>query len=129
MGAVFPKVKVYLFLSVICILINLCVFMTVLISTGVSDSSYIGTNNKELSVDVDNNANLTVGTLAVSTGSAFLPFASIVSLVVYFGDTLPTEVTIFTGLILGIISAIQITLLSLIIINYFPKILGSGFDV
>lgn len=124
-----PKVKMYLFLSIICLLINFCVFATALINIPTSnvDDFYV-TDDKEVNVDDSNVLNTTITGLGLSAGFSFVPFFSVVSLVFYF-PSLPDLVTVFTSIIFVIIGAVQVFLLAMIILNIAPKVLGSGFDV
>lgn len=132
MGAVLPKFKNYLWLSIICLLINMCVFCTVIIADSTADvDNFLDSSEDDdvtLSRDVPDEYNATIQNFALSTGGSFIPFFSLISLS-FLGDSLPLIITVFVGVIIGIISAVQIFLLSIIILNLAPKVLGSGFDV
>ena len=121
-----PKAKMYIFVSIICLLVNTCAFVSALIDTPTTDieSGFLSYT------DTDEPENLTseLVTYGVSSGLSFLPFASIVSLVL-LGYDLPTIVTVFSSMILGVIGAVQLFLIAVIVLNLLPKVLGSGFDV
>ena len=128
MAGVMPKIGLYLFLSMICLMINLSVFFTVVIADEnqsidgfMGESTYTG--DDLLIKDESATSNI-----AFATGGSFVPFVSLVSIAM-LGDKLPDEMTVITGLVIGIIGAVQIFLLMVIILNLAPKILGSGFDV
>jgi len=126
MTSVMPKVKLYFFLSIIVLLINLSVFGVSLLNASPSIESYTGTDPVGFTGDIPEDANATVRNFVLSSSSAFIPFFSIVSLLIL---DLPDELTVFTGIVLGVISAFQIFLLVVIALNMLPKVLGSGFDV
>ena len=129
MAGVMPKIGLYLFLSMICLMINLSVFFTVVIaSENQNIEGFMGEatyNEDDLLIEDDS---ASIGGFAFSTGGSFVPFVSLISIAL-LGDSLPIEMTVITGLVIGIIGAVQIFLLMVIILNLAPKILGSGFDV
>lgn len=130
MAGVMPKIKTYLLISLFCLLINLCVFTVALIDTPTTDvNDFVGGDVYDIDRDrPSDEENVSMMNLGLATGSSFVPFFSIVSSLVN-GEGLPAEVFIFTGIVLAIIGAYQVLLISAIILNYLPKILGSGWDV
>ena len=132
MGSVLPKFKTYLWLSIICLLINISVFVTVVIADNTADIDNFldSTADDDVTLvrDTPGDYNATIENFALSTGGSFIPFFSLISLAL-LGGGLPLILTTFTGLIIGIIGAVQVFLLSIIILNLAPKVLGSGFDV
>ena len=129
MAGVMPKIGLYLFLSLICLMINLSFFFTAMIvDENQNIDSFMGEatyKEDELLIESDD-ADIT--NFAFATGGSFVPFVSLIPIAIS-GETLPPEVTVITGLVVGIISAVQIFLLLVIVLNLAPKILGSGFDV
>jgi len=126
MGAVFPKIKVYVFLSIICLLINISACCIALADT-TEYGSYLESEDITVEdVTDDEKVNVTMLNFGFAAGSSFVPFFSIVGLLFLGID--PVTFTII-GIILSIIGALQILLLTLIILNFMPKVLGSGFDV
>ena len=127
MGSVLPKVKTYFFISIICLLINVAVLMTAVISAGQTTSEYLGYDQANVgNKEAPNFENVTALSIGASTAGSFVPFFSLVSFL--FLD-LPVEFTVISALIVTIIGVFQVFLLAIIIITMFPKILGSGFDV
>ena len=127
MGSVLPKVKTYFFISIICLLINVAVLMTAVISAGQTTSEYLGYDQANVgNEETPEYENVTALSIASSTAGSFVPFFSLISFL--FLD-LPIEFTVISALIITIIGAFQVFLLAIIIITMFPKILGSGFDV
>ena len=127
MGSVLPKVKTYFFISIICLLINVAVLMTAVISADTITSEYLeydqaNVGNKE-APDFENVTALSIG---ASTAGSFVPFFSLVG---FLDLDLPFEFTVISALIVTIIGIFQVFLLAIIIINMFPKILSSGWDV
>ena len=129
MAGVMPKIGLYLFLSMICLMINLSVFFTVIINDSnqniegfMGESTY---TDQDLLIEDDS---ADIGNFAFATGGSFVPFVSLISIAL-LGEGLPVEMTVITALVIGIIGAVQIFLLVVIILNLAPKILGSGFDV
>ena len=129
MAGVMPKIGLYLFLSIICLMINLSVFFTVVIAG--ENQAIEGFMGETTYTDEDlltDNEDADLGTFAFATGGSFVPFVSLISIAL-LGESLPVEMTVITGLVIGIIGAVQIFLLLVIVLNMVPKFLGSGFDV
>ena len=129
MAGVLPKVKTYFFLSVICLLINFSVLFVSLINAEETNiDNFLGeAEYKDDNILIkDDSAELK--DFVFSGGTSFVPFFSLVPLT-YISDGLPDEMTVITGIVISIIGAFQIFLLSIIILNMIPKLVGSGFDV
>ena len=129
MAGVMPKIGLYLFLSMICLMINLSIFFTaMIIDENQNIDSFMGESTyKEDDLLIEDDS-ADIGNFAFATGGSFVPFVSLISIAL-LGDSLPIEMTVITGLVIGIIGAVQIFLLLVIVLNLAPKILGSGFDV
>ena len=128
MAGVMPKIGLYLFLSLICLMINLSFFFTAMI---VDENQDIGSFMGEATYKEDDlliKDESATSNIAFATGGSFVPFVGLISIAL-LGDSLPFEMTVITGLFIGIIGAVQIFLLVVIVLNLAPKILGSGFDV
>lgn len=95
MSDILPKVKMYLFLTLILVLINIAVFIA-------KQSSNIGE-------------------IAISIGTSFIPFAGLISLLV-FPSGLPVEFIAIAGTIISIFSGVVTYLLIEIIINHMPLV-------
>ena len=125
MGAVFPKVKIYVFLSIICLLINISACCVALADND-EYSSYLEYEDIDVKEIEPTEVNVTLANFGFAAGSSFVPFFSIVSLLFLGIDTVSFTII---AIVLAIIGALQILLLSLIVLNFLPKVLGSGFDV
>ena len=127
MASVLPKVKLYFFISIICLLLNVAVLMTAVISADATTSKYLEYDQANVGTkkapDFENVTALSIG---ASTAGSFIPFFSLVSFL--FLD-LPVEFSVISALIITIIGVFQVFLLAIIIINMFPNILGSGWNV
>lgn len=97
MADVTPKIKTYLFISLICLLINLGVYITSLVSS-------------------PNNA---LNGFILSTMTSFLPFFDIVSMAFL---NLPSDIFIMMGIILGIFGFLKAYFLVVIIANFIPLV-------
>lgn len=124
MGAVFPKVKIYVFLSIICLLINISACVVAL-ADDEEYNSYFESEDTSFSDDI-NETDVSALNFGFSAGSSFVPFFSIVGLAFLGLDDISF---LFIGIILAIIGSLQLLLLILIGLNLVPKVLGSGFDV
>lgn len=93
MADILPKIKLYLFMTAMLVLINMGVF----VSKQTTD----------------------VLTMIASIGTSFIPFAGLVTLLV-FPSGLPVEFLAFAGLIIGVFSGITAYMLGNIIANYIP---------
>ena len=123
-----PKIGLYLFLSMICLMINLSFFFTAMIADENQNiEGFMGeaTYKEDDLLIVDDTA---TSNIAFATGGSFVPFVSLIPIAIS-GESLPGEVTVITGLVVGIIGAVQVFLLIVIVLNLAPKFLGSGFDV
>lgn len=94
-----PKLRLYLFTSIIAIFLNIFFSIYLMI------------------------LNNTFGLLSLLTGfgTSFIPFFSTISLVFTFGS-IPVEVIALWGIITTIISIIQAYLIATIILNYLPLV-------
>ena len=129
MAGVMPKIGLYLFLSLICLMINLSVFFTIMINDENQNiDSFMGESIYKDQDLLTENEDADLGNFAFATGGSFVPFFSLIPIAT-LGEGLPIEMLVITGLVIGIISALQIFLLLVIVLNLAPKILGSGFDV
>lgn len=128
MAGVLPKVKMFLFLSIICLIINICVCCVAMFNQNVEYTEYISNKiDYEYGGEIpDSGNNVTFANFALATGGAFIPYFSIVNLAVL---NLDVSISVIIGLILGIIGTLQLFLLITIVLNMIPKIIGSGFDV
>jgi hypothetical protein len=95
MSDILPKVKMYLFLTLILVLINISLFIAKQ-STSITD-------------------------LVATIGTSFIPFAGLISLLV-FPSGLPVEFIAFAVVIISIFSGIITYLLIEIILNHLPLI-------
>ena len=93
MADVLPKLKMFLFFSVIQIFINLGVNLI--------------------------DPNFSIISLISGSGISFIPFASIVGIAL---TGVPTEVKIFVGLFTGLITAIQTYLIVEVILSHLPLV-------
>lgn len=95
MSDILPKVKMYLFLTFILVLINISLFIAKQ-STNISD-------------------------MIITIGTSFIPFAGLLILLI-FPSGLPVEFIAFAGVVIGIFSGIITYLLAEIILNHMPLI-------
>ena len=98
MADILPKLKFFIFLSVMTLFINLAIFITKMVST-------------PNSIDV-------LGLIGC-IGGAFIPFTSLIGLI---STGFPPEAIAFFALIIGIASGLQIWMLTIIVANYIPFI-------
>ena len=99
MASVLPKVKTYFFISIICLLINVAVLMTAVISADATPENYLGYDQATVgNEEAPEYENVTALSMASSTAGSFVPFFSLVSLL--FLD-LPVEFTVISALIIA----------------------------
>jgi hypothetical protein len=127
-GKVLPKLKIFLFLSFICMIINIGVCIVAFADTSSENVDYfISTDNYDYQGNIeDEGTNISVFNFVGGMGTSFIPFASIVS-VSFLGLDWVTYT--FAILIIGIIGALQAFMLVLIGLCFVPNVLGSGMDV
>jgi len=103
MSDVLPKIKLYLFISIIQLIVN----FAVLIVTMASDSS--------INVNM-----LVLGSSEV--GGAFVPFISLIPLAVI---GFPVELTAIIGIVTGIFSVLQALIIFLLVLQMVSNLLWS----
>ena len=130
MGAVLPKISLYLFLSVICLLINFAVLVTIITMQGsaVETDNFLGYNSYDFTNQIPDDINVTISDFAFTGGFSFVPFFSLVPITMMEID-IPLAFTMIHALIIVILGSFQAFLLTIIVLNMMPKILNSGFDV
>ena len=98
MADILPKIKFFVFLSIMTLFINLGIFVSKMI----------------------NNINsLDILGLIGCIGGAFIPFTSLIGLL---STGFPPEAVAFFALIIGISAGFQLWMLTVIIANYIPLI-------
>ena len=104
MASVLPKIKMYFFISMICLLINMSVFFTTLIQNDAQPDNFLSEYSYQEGEQLYQNESEenTLSKFAGATGGSFIPFFGLVNLI--FGNTeLPSEVTVITTIIITII--------------------------
>jgi len=127
-GSVLPKFKIFMFLSILCMLINWGACLVGMASDSVDRYDYLeNTDNYDYQGNLQNESvNITAVDFATTGGTSFIPFASILSLsFVDIDDT----VFIPVAVVVAIIGALQVFLLVLIGLCFVPNVLGSGMEV
>jgi hypothetical protein len=114
---VMSKVKVFIFLSSISLLINLSIF-------GVSALSHdISLNTIDTSEsDIDTTGNYSVGTIgnvAVAAGTSFIPFVDLINIATLDLSSIPL-VLVFYSLITVILGALKVFIIATVILNLLP---------
>jgi hypothetical protein len=94
MSDITPKFKLYLFISIIAMIISIGCSLTTMIYNNSFD----------------------IGLLLVGLGASFIPFVSTISIILSSND-IPTEVIAFLGIITTIISIIQTFLIAMFILQ------------
>lgn len=119
MADVVPKIKLYIFLSISVILLNLSVICV----QGLQNS----TVNFNPEYDTYGNAILHNDTTdyVVEIGAllptGFLPFSSLIVNAIYFQDAFPMNIII--GVVVGIISAIQVFIIAMVVLSLASNLL------
>ena len=118
MGDVTPKIRLYIFLSVMVLLLNVSV---IVVDAWTEGTTITEIEQTEEDIDIDyeesNFTEFIVKTTALTTTS-FLPFTSVIVSAVYFADVFP--INLIVGFVVVIISSIQVYLLIAIILNHLP---------
>lgn len=118
MGDVINKTKFFIFLGIICLLINLCACCVAYMQSEQNINEYISQNpDYIISGDIPPNNNVTISNFALSSGTSFVPFFSIISLL-FLG--LDTMTMLFIGIIIAIIGALQLFIIITIVLNMLP---------
>jgi hypothetical protein len=97
MSDILPKLKLYMFLC----------FLNVLVSLGFS----LAKMGYEQKTDITG--------LLTSLGTAFIPFASLIQMI-FTGMSVPPEALLFIGIFTGVISGVQTYIILMMVINVLP---------
>jgi hypothetical protein len=116
MASIIPKLKLFIFLSMISLLINISACCVAYISSEPVLTDFTQTSNENLDI-IPENSNITATNFLVATGTSFIPFVDIISLAFLNLDFITS---IFIGLILGLLGAIKLVLIASIIASYIP---------
>jgi hypothetical protein len=118
MGDTITKTRFFVFLSLICLVINLIVCGVAYLKNEQDISTYFATSHDvNMSGVVPPNNNVTIANFGYATGSSFVPFISIINLA-FLGLDLITNAIIV--IILGVIGALQLFCLVTIALNMLP---------
>ena len=124
-GAVLPKLSIFLFLSIICMLVNIsaCVYASSLDYMQMDEYDFEGNiedSSEKLGTDI------TVSNYVGGVATSFIPFASIIN-VAFLG--IDATIFYFITTIITIIGGLQALMIALIVLCFLPNVLGSGVDV
>lgn len=98
MSDILPKLRTFIFITVIMVLINMAIFVC--------------------------RQTIDIGTFIASIGTSFIPFVSLIVLFV-FPSGLPIEFLAFVGVIVGILSSIQVVLIAMFILQTVSNLVWS----
>lgn len=120
MASVIPKIKMFLFISFIALLINISACAVAYLNSEQSMTDYTSFTDEEIKTyEAKDDTNISVSNFAFATGTSFLPFIDIINLA-FLGLDLVTSIII--GIIVGIIGALKLFLLVNIALGYVPFI-------
>ena len=127
-GKVLPKLKVFFFLSVLCMIINIGVCIVAFADSNTANTDYyLGTDSYQYQDNIESEGtNVTALNFIGGTATSFIPFASIISVAFL---NLDTTIFILISFIIVVIGALQLLMLVLIGLCFVPNVLGSGVDV
>ena len=117
MGDVISKTKFFIFLSVICLLVNIVVCSLAYLQNEQDINEYTKATNYKMSGNIPPNNNITISNFASSTITSFVPYFSIINLA-FLGLDLVTNTLV--GIIITIIGTLQLFLIVTIILNMLP---------
>lgn len=101
MSDILPKVKGYIFVSIISLIINIGIILVHIIQVNSIDLS-------------------TIGFTLAGMGSSFIPFVSMLPLTTL---DIPTEILLLLGLFTGIISAYQLILMAMMLLQIIANVI------
>ncbi len=120
MSDVVSKTKFFIFLSIICLLINLAVCSMAYLQSEQDINKYmLHEDDPLIEGDIPVNTNVTLTNFAIATGTSFVPYFSIVS-VLLLGENLDFLSMLFINLIIAIIGTLQLWLIIVIALNMLP---------
>lgn len=103
MSDVLPKIKLYLFISVIQLIMNLAVFVVTWASSTTGNINMLVLGSSEV-------------------GGAFIPFISLIPLAVI---GFPVELSLIIGIVTGIFSALQTIIIFLLVLQMVSNLIWS----
>lgn len=122
MADVVPKIKLYIFLSICVILLNLSVII-VQGFTEVTQDIKIEQETTDININTKNVSKHSDYVIEIATllPTGFLPFSSIIVNALFFQNAFPMNIII--GLIVGIISAIQLFIIIMVVLSLASNLL------
>jgi hypothetical protein len=122
MSGVTPKIKLFLFISIICLLINLSICLVALANNSQNINDYTSSTDININtVESNGTQNVTANNFVIASATSFLPFVDLVNI----GLLLPNLDTMFlviVTIINVIFGAIKLFLIVVIITNFIPFI-------
>jgi hypothetical protein len=118
MADITPKLKLFLFISLLSLLINFCACAVAMIDTNPNINEYGKTTDTEIiSGTYQDNTNISITNFALATATSFVPFVDLVNLA--FLD-LDIFTLLIIGIIVGIVGALKLLLIIAMTTNLLP---------
>lgn len=119
MSETMPKLKWFLFLSFIAILINLSACCVALVNSNQNLEEYVIFQDEEITTYTTEppKTNITVSNFIVATATSFIPFVDIINLAFL---NLDIVTTVILGIIILLIGAIKSIILFDIVVGHLP---------
>lgn len=117
---VLPKLKWYLFISMICLMINISACTVAYMQSGQVLNDYALFEEDEIDIyNVEESTNISTGNFALAVSTSFIPFVDIINLA-FLGLDFVTSLIV--GIIIIVFGAIKTLLLLWIALGHVPFI-------
>jgi len=119
MGETTTKIKLYLFLSFICLMINLAICATAFATNSTNNTINTGSDNTNINATGYNGTVDSVTATFVGVGTSFVPFIGLINIATLNLASVPM-LMVFYILVTVILSILQSFIIALIILNMLP---------
>lgn len=117
-ASIIPKLKWFLFISIISLLINVSACCVALLNNEQNLSEYTIFSDEEIeTVEVKDKTNITTSTFAVAVTTSFVPFVDLINLA-FLGLDIVTNIIL--GIIIIIFGALKTLLIAEMILGHIP---------
>lgn len=131
MSDVSPKIRFYMMLFFISLIFNYCIILSAYAvnEERLNENDYI-TQETLGDAKFNESVNATFR-VAISSGTAFLPFIDLLNIATLnldFSNPVISIFAVFYGLVVLVLGILKGLMILAIVLNFTPKFLGSGFD-
>lgn len=120
MASILPKLKLFIFISLLCLLINISACAIAYLNSEQNINDYTVFHNNEIqTVTIQTGTNISITNFAVATVTSFVPFADLISLA-FLGLDIITSLIL--GIVIALFGALKLLLIAYMVLGSIPFI-------